>query len=439
MKQNDPIAVFWFRRDLRIHDNTALFSALTSGLKVLPVFIFDTEILKSLPRDDKRVSFIYQSLLHINNLLAAQNTAVQIFNGVPADVFRQISDSYNVQMVFANHDYEPYAIERDQKVQAILSEKGISFHTFKDQVIFEKSEVVKSGGDPYTVFTPYSHRWLEKLNNSAESLKRMESENFLYNLLPAENEFQFQLDDIGFSEAENIFKPFQLNGSLLKSYDKTRNYPAQDTTSRAGVHLRFGTVSIREMVSEARNLNEAWLNELIWREFFMQILWHFPYVIHEPFKQKYKFIRWQNDEKLFECWCKGMTGYPLVDAGMRELNATGFMHNRVRMVTASFLVKHLLVNWQWGEAYFAEKLLDFDLSANNGNWQWAAGTGCDAAPYFRIFNPASQADKFDEQGMYIRKWVPEYGTASYPRPVVDHDIARARCLETYKTALQQSF
>ena len=336
MKQNDPIAVFWFRRDLRIHDNTALFFALNSGLKVLPVFIFDTKILKSLPSDDKRVSFIYQSLRHINNQLAAQHTAVRVFNGVPADVFRQISDSYNVQMVFANHDYEPYAIERDQKVQAILSEKGISFHTFKDQVIFEKSEAVKPGGDPYTVFTPYSHRWLEKLNNSAESLKRMESENFLYNLLPAENEFQFQLDDIGFCETDNIFKPLQLNGALLKSYDKTRNYPAQDTTSRAGVHLRFGTVSIREMVSEARNLNEAWLNELIWREFFMQILWHFPYVVHEPFKQKYRFIRWQNDEKLFERWCKGMTGYPLVDAGMRELNATGFMHNRVRMGPSGF-------------------------------------------------------------------------------------------------------
>lgn len=439
MKKNYPIAVFWFRRDLRVHDNTALFHALNSGLKVLPVFIFDTEILKSLPHDDKRVSFIYQALNHINNQLAVQKTAVRIFNGTPGDVFRQILESYDVQIVFANHDYEPYAIERDLKVEEILSEKGILFRSFKDQVIFEKSEVVKASGDPYTVFTPYSHRWLEKLNSSDEALKRMDSENFLYNLLPANHEYSFYLDEIGFSETKKIFKPFQLNRPILESYHETRNFPALDSTSRAGVHLRFGTVSIRELVSEARQLDATWLNELVWREFFAQILWHFPHVVDQPFNQKYQFIQWQNDENLFECWCKGMTGYPLVDAGMRELNATGFMHNRVRMVTASFLVKHLLVNWQWGEAYFAEKLLDFDLSANNGNWQWAAGTGCDAAPYFRIFNPASQADKFDKQGIYIRKWVPEFGTASYPKPVIDHNFARSRCLETYKTALQHSF
>ena len=438
MKNTNPIAVFWFRRDLRIYDNMALFHALTSGFDVLPVFIFDTVILKSLPHDDKRVSYIYQAIRHINNQLAAQNKALRILSGTPVDVFRQLLEAFNVRMVFANHDYEPYAIERDLKVKTMLLEKGVSFHTFKDQVIFEKNEVVKPSGDPYTVFTPYSQRWLEKLSSTGEALKPVDSEKYLYKLLPAENEASFNLDEIGFTETKNIFRPFELNRTILGSYPETRNYPALDSTSRAGVHLRFGTISIREMVSEAQHLNATWLNELVWREFFMQILWHFPHVVHQPFKQKYQFIQWQNDEKQFERWCKGMTGFPLVDAGMRELNATGFMHNRVRMVTASFLVKHLLVNWQWGEAYFAEKLLDFDLSANNGNWQWAAGTGCDAAPYFRIFNPASQAQKFDEQGIYIRKWVPEIGTSSYPEPIIDHSVARARCLETYKTASEHS-
>jgi len=439
MKNTAPLAVFWFRRDLRVADNTALFNALTSGLPVLPVFIFDTEILEKLPRADKRVSFIYQALLHINNQLSSHKTAIRIFKGTPEKVFSQLLESYNIQTVFANHDYEPYAIDRDLKVKKMLSEKGVSFQTFKDQVIFEKSEVVKSSGDPYTVFTPYSHRWLEKLRSDKEILKPLDTGKYLFNLLPANDASLLRLDEIGFIETENIFTPLLLNKPVLESYDKSRNFPALDSTSRAGAHLRFGTVSIRQMVAEALNLNATWLSELVWREFFMQILWHFPHVVHQPFRPKYQFISWHDDEKLFDAWCRGKTGYPLVDAGMRELNATGFMHNRVRMVTASFLVKHLLINWQWGEAYFAEKLLDFDLSANNGNWQWAAGTGCDAAPYFRIFNPVTQAANFDPQGIYIRKWVPEYGSGSYIQPVVNHDFARGRCLETYKAALQSGF
>ena len=435
----EELAVFWFRRDLRLEDNAGLWHALTSGYRVLPVFIYDTGILSTLEPDDRRIRFIDSILFNLNRAVKERGSSLHVYSGKPLEIFKVLTAKFNIKALYFNRDYEPYALKRDREVTEYLNGRNIKCFSYKDQVIFEKSEVVKASGDPYTVFTPYSHRWLEKLNSSGEALKRMDSENFLYNLLPADHEYSFYLDEIGFSETKKIFKPFQLNRPILESYHETRNFPALDSTSRAGVHLRFGTVSIRELVSEARQLDASWLNELVWREFFAQILWHFPHVVDQPFNQKYQFLQWQNDENLFECWCKGMTGYPLVDAGMRELNATGFMHNRVRMVTASFLVKHLLVNWQWGEAYFAEKLLDFDLSANNGNWQWAAGTGCDAAPYFRIFNPASQADKFDKQGIYISKWVPEFGTASYPKPVIDHNFARSRCLETYKTALQHSF
>lgn len=438
MDIQNPIAVFWFRRDLRLSDNKALYEALVSGRKVLPLFIFDTEILKNLPPNDKRISFIYQALDKLNRELLPYHTSIQVYKGIPSEVFVLLSTLYPILDVYVNQDYEPYATARDQHIKTILNQKSIAFHAFKDQVIFEKDEVVKDSGEPYTVFTPYSRRWFAKLKQDEQVLKPWLSEKHLHALLqvPAKT---ITLKEIGFAEETNMFSPFQLNTSAIETYDATRNIPSLDTTSRAGVHLRFGTISIRDMVTRAGVLNAAWLNELVWREFFMQILWHFPHVAGQSFNPKYRFIPWVNNEKDFELWCSGNTGYPLVDAGMRELNATGFMHNRVRMVTASFLVKHLLVNWQWGEAYFAEKLLDFELSSNNGNWQWAAGTGCDAAPYFRIFNPESQAVKFDPENIYIRKWVPEFGTRSYNKPIIDHVFARTRCLTTYKSALERSF
>ncbi|MEI6061316.1 MAG: deoxyribodipyrimidine photo-lyase [Bacteroidota bacterium] len=435
MDKNQATAIFWFRRDLRLNDNTALFHALTSGLPVLPVFIFDTGILKDLEVGDKRVSFIYQAIENLNRQLFPYKTSVRVFCGIPGEIFEQLISENHIRAVYTNHDYEPYARDRDKRVSAILAGKGILFETFKDQVIFEKDEITKSSGEPYTVFTPYSRRWLEKLGQNGTVIRTWDSESYLENLLPGDEYPLPSINEIGFSETTGIFRLFSINRTVLGSYDKTRNFPALDSTSRAGIHLRFGTVSIRQLVAEARVINAVWLNELIWREFFMQILWHFPYVVQQPFKLKYQFIKWVNNEVDFEAWCMGLTGYPLVDAGMRELNETGFMHNRVRMVAASFLVKHLLISWQWGEAYFAGKLLDFELSSNNGNWQWAAGTGCDAAPYFRIFNPATQAETFDPENEYIKKWVPEYGSPSYTKPIIDHSFARSRCLETYKASL----
>lgn len=435
MENTQPITVFWFRRDLRLFDNNALFQALISGLAVLPVFIFDKNILKNLSPDDKRVSFIFQAIEHLNHLLLEYKTAIQVFYGNPDEVFGKLLSEYTINKVYANHDYEPYALERDVHIKKNLAEKGVLFQTYKDQVIFEKNEVSKFSGEPYTVFTPYNHRWLEKLKEDTNCLVNWNSENYFFNFVQNIDKQDLTLSEIGFSETKGIFQPFVINKPVLETYDKTRDFPALDSTSKVSVHLRFGTVSVRQLVSSALAINAVWLNELIWREFFMQILWNFPHVVNQPFKPKYQFINWRKNENDFESWCKGQTGYPLVDAGMRELNETGFMHNRVRMVTASFLVKHLLISWQWGETYFANKLLDFELSSNNGNWQWAAGTGCDAAPYFRIFNPMTQAEKFDSKSLYIKKWVPEYLTQSYSQPIVEHSFARSRCLETYKAGL----
>lgn len=430
-----PIAVFWFRRDIRMYDNTGLHAALTSGLKVLPVFIFDKNILNTLQADDERVSFIYQALESINQLILPFKTGIHMFHGNPSEIFSRILSQYNVKFVFANHDYEPYSINRDNEVKALLEKRQVKFVTFKDQVIFEKNEIVKLSGEPYTVFTPYSHKWLDELSRNTEVLQLRNSENYFHNFLPTEQTTMQILSAFGFNEKKNIYKPFEINKLNIENYHKTRNIPSLDSTSKISVHLRFGTVSIRQLVSLAFKINSVWLNELIWREFFMQILWRFPHVTEQPFKPKYKYISWLNNESEFKAWCNGTTGYPIVDAGMRQLNATGFMHNRVRMVTASFLVKHLLINWQWGEAYFAEKLLDFELSSNNGNWQWAAGTGCDAAPYFRIFNPYTQAQRFDPHSVYIKKWVPEYETSLYCKPIVEHNFARNRCIQLYKAGL----
>ena len=435
MDNTRSIAVFWFRRDLRLLDNTALFHALVSGLKVLPIFIFDENILSKLNSDDKRINFIYQAIQRLNQSLVPYKTSINVFYGKPEKIFDYLLSKYNLSKVFANHDYEPYAQSRDLQVKKILAEKGVLLQTFKDQVIFEKKEIIKSTGEPYTVFTPYSHRWIETLRQDMNYLHTWSSKDYLFNLIQNEQDHEFRIADIGFALSNDVFQQFELNAASLAHYDKTRDYPALDSTSRVSVHLRFGTISIRQLVSSAIEINAVWLNELIWREFFMQILWNYPHVVEQAFKPKYRFVKWLNNEKDFEAWSSGHTGYPLVDAGMRELNETGFMHNRVRMVTASFLVKHLLVTWQWGEAYFASKLLDFELSSNNGNWQWAAGTGSDSAPYFRIFNPMTQADKFDPKSIYIKKWVPEYNEKSYVKPIVEHAFARSRCLETYKMSL----
>lgn len=435
MNSTQPIVIFWFRRDLRLDDNSAFYKALTSGFKVLPIFIFDTTILAKLYKSDNRVGFIFNTLEELNKQLNAYNSAIQFYHGNVLEVFETILLNYNVSEIYANHDYEPYAADRDLKVKKYLAEKGVLFKTFKDQVIFEKSEVTRSNGEPYTVFTPYSNKWIEKLKQNDEYLHLWNSEFYLYNLLEKKIESNITLEALGFEPTIHNWSKFNILSLNLADYSKTRDFPALNNTSRVSVHLRFGTVSVRKLVLYALETDPAWLNELIWREFFMQILWNFPHVIHQPFKPKYQFLNWVNNEKEFQAWTKGLTGYPLVDAGMRELNQTGFMHNRVRMVTAGFLVKHLLINWQWGESYFADKLMDFELSSNNGNWQWAAGTGCDAAPYFRIFNPVTQAEKFDPDNSYIKKWVPEFGTSSYPKPIINHDFARNRTLETYKCCI----
>ena len=425
------ITVFWFRRDLRLHDNHALYRALESNFSVLPVFIFDTNILDDLKnKKDKRVDFIHQTLNRIHLKLLELNSSLLVIHDNPLKAFEKICSTYTVQAVYTNNDYEPSAIDRDQKVAELLKSKGVAFHSFKDQVIFEKNEVLKSDGSPYTVFTPYSKVWKQNLQQN--QIKHFESENFQHNFIKISPLHFPTLSEIGFEKSDLIYPEPAWNDSLIKKYHDTRNIPSIKGTSLLSIHLRFGTISIRKLVKKAVGTNEQWLNELIWREFFMMILFHFPHVVKNSFKSKYDKIEWRNNEQEFKAWCEGKTGYPIVDAGMRELNETGFMHNRVRMIVASFLTKHLLIDWRWGEAYFAEKLLDYELSANNGNWQWAAGSGCDAAPYFRIFNPEEQTKKFDPEERYIRKWVKER-----VKPIVEHKFARERCLEVYKKAVKE--
>ncbi len=430
------VNVFWFRRDLRLNDNTGLFHALKSGRIVLPVFIFDREILDKLDdKEDRRVEFIHTALQEMQNKLRELGAGMHICQGKPLEVFAQLIKEFDIEKVFTNQDYEPYAIKRDQAVKEMLAKQGISFHSFKDQVIFEKSEVLKDDSTPYTVFTPYSRKWKTVLET--KPIEAYPSQNLLDSFTPISNRNIPSLHDLGFKAKDQLFPSAAVRTELIKKYTEQRNFPSLPGTSRLGVHLRFGTISIRELAKKAMGLNETFLNELIWRDFYHMILWHFPQVGEgKAFKPIYDLIQWRNNESEFEKWCNGQTGYPIVDAGMRELNETGFMHNRVRMITASFLTKHLLIDWRWGEAYFAGKLLDFDLAANNGGWQWAAGSGCDAAPYFRIFNPALQTEKFDKQGLYIRQWVPDYQELTYPRPIVQHEIARKRCLETYAAVLK---
>jgi len=425
--------IFWFRRDLRLDDNAGLFHALNSTEEVLPIFIFDESILAELPKDDARVTFIHELLSKIQEQLALQGKSLAVFHGKPVAVFKQLISEHSISTVYTNHDYEPYARKRDKEINQLLKEHGIDFKTSKDHVIFEKSEVVKDDGLPYVVYTPYSKKWKEKFKTI--SLPNYPSENLLDKI--ALHSYPFlSLTDIGFETSSIKITPFDVSDKLVDQYESTRNFPAMSGTSMIGAYLRFGAVSIRKMVAKAiASKNETFWNELIWREFFMQILWHFPHTIHKSFKEKYDAIEWNNNETEFQKWCDGKTGYPMVDAGMRELNATGHMHNRVRMVVASFLCKHLLIDWRWGETYFALKLFDYEQASNVGNWQWAAGSGVDAAPYFRIFNPAEQIKKFDKDLKYIKKWVPEVETSAYSLPIVDHKEARERCLRVYKEAV----
>ncbi|MBE0662052.1 MAG: deoxyribodipyrimidine photo-lyase [Bacteroidales bacterium] len=429
-----PIALFWHRRDLRVFDNTGLFHALGSGLKVLPVFIFDTDILSKLEnKQDARVHFIYENLLKLKGEYEKHQCSLLIKIGKPEEVLLKLLDELNVKAVYTNNDYEPYAKERDKKVDEILRSKGIEFRSFKDHVIFEKDEVLKADGKPYTVFTPYMRRWKERIDH--DRLTNFPSQSRLNSLVTSEALTFPTLEEIGFKETHQQFPSVLTDLEIIRNYNKTRDLPAIKGTTRLGVHLRFGTISIREMVSIALKSSETWLNELIWREFFKMILFHFPHTVDKAFKPAYGQIEWLNYEKHFEAWCQGKTGFPIVDAGMRELTETGFMHNRVRMIAGSFLVKDLLIDWRCGEAWFAEKLLDYEQASNVGNWQWVAGSGCDAAPYFRVFNPILQAQKFDPSGKYIRRWVPELGTPAYPTPIVDHAIAKERAIKAYKKAL----
>ncbi|WP_340112784.1 cryptochrome/photolyase family protein [Maribellus mangrovi] len=422
-------AIFWFRRDLRLNDNTALLQALYQCKEVIPLFIFDTNILDELPNDDARVTFIYRQLEAINVQLKAKNSGVLVKVGKPEHVWRQLIKDQQPDAVFYNKDYEPYAKNRDNKIKELFDENDIASHAFKDQVIFEEDEVLKPDGGNYTVYTPYKNKWMERFSE----LGLPETQSAEWENLAELNEPFLELEKIGFKPSTIQVRGYDL--SNLDRYEKLRNIPGNDETSYLSVHLRFGTVSIREIVREVHEKYPVFLNELIWREFFMQILFRYPRVVHENFKEKYNGIQWRNNEIEFERWCRGETGYPMVDAGMRQLNKIGYMHNRVRMVTASFLCKHLLIDWRWGEAYFAKKLLDYDLSANNGNWQWAAGTGCDAAPYFRIFNPVEQQRKFDKDLNYIKKWIPELNSFDYPAPMVDHKLARERALKAYKSGI----
>ena len=423
------ISIFWFRRDLRYADNVGLYQALNSGFPVLPIFIFDTEILSKLPKEDPRVSFIYFKLQELKKEFEQKHqSSIGMYLGKPKEIFIQLLSQYKVQKVFTNHDYEPYALNRDAEVKDVLQQHGVSFYSYKDQVIFEKNEIVKKDGKPYLVYTPYMHKWKQSIME--DTLKFYESEKLLHKLVKQPNLANLKLSEIGFIKTTTCFPKQQLSESLINNYAKNRNFPARDSTSMLGLYLRFGTHSIRQLVKKAMaNKNEVFWNQLIWREFFMQILWHFPHTVNSAFKPKYDQIAWRNNKEEFKRWCTANTGYALVDAGMQQLNQTGFMHNRVRMLVASFLCKHLLIDWRWGADYFAEKLLDYELASNVGNWQWVAGCGVDAAPYFRIFSPAEHLKKFDPDCLYVKKWIPRYSKNNYPKPIVEHKFARQRYLQ----------
>ncbi len=425
--KKEEVCIFWFRRDLRLNDNSGLYHALKNN-KVLPIYIFENNDSEE-NEDSKRLHFIKNAIASLNIELQKQNSSLSIFHGNPLDQFKSLIETYNIKAVYANHEYEPTTITRDKHVSDLLSSRSIPFLTFKDHVIFEKKEITKSDGLPYTVFTPFMKTWKNKLSETV--LQNYPSEVHLNNLYKSNNSSEY----FGIEYENTSLSLPKIDEKIIMHYDNTRNFPSIKGTTRLSAHIRYGTVSVRELVKKAIQLNEIWLNELIWREFYMMILFNFPHVEKGSFKKKYDSIKWINNENDFEKWCKGETGYPIVDAGMRELNATGFMHNRVRMIVASFLVKHLLIDWRWGEAYFASKLIDYDLSANNGGWQWASSSGCDAVPYFRIFNPYEQTKRFDTELKYIHKWVLDLNELSYPKPIVEHAFARLRALDVYKKGI----
>ena len=489
MDKQFATGLVWFRRDLRIDDNAALFLALKSCRKVYCAFVFDREILDPLPRTDRRVEFIRESLVDLDHSL--RSAAMQagagliVCHGAASDEIVALARELGVLAVFAAHDYEPQAMARDRKVLGALAHAGIALHTVKDQVVIEGRELLTKAGTPYTVFTPYKNAWLAKVEATPlRDHDSMPHAGALAARPPTRQTGVPALKDIGF-EASNLAAlqlPAGASGARalfaeffdrMDDYHATRNFPAVKGPSYLGVHLRFGTVSVRKLVATAlqRSLQGSvgaavWLSELIWREFYFQILANFPHVAHGAFKPEYDAIVWQHGkhaDALFQAWCDGRTGYPLVDAAMAQINQTGYMHNRLRMVAASFLVKDLGVDWRRGEKYFAEKLNDFDLSANNGGWQWVASSGCDAQPYFRIFNPVSQSEQFDPQGKFMRRYLPQLANLSdqaihapwsvgalelqaagvrlgdnYPRPLVAHDAARALTLARYAVVRKPS-
>ena len=457
----------WIRRDLRLHDNKALYEAILRSESVLICFVFDTKILNLLDdKKDLRVTFIYQSLKELDRQLKKKDSRLFVMYGDPTYQVPQLCQTLNLSAVFVNEDYESYSKKRDTIVKHKLSQIPVDFYSFKDHVIFNGSEIKKKDGTPYRVFTPYKKAWLKRLQK-----KDIKPYKIRLNKLLKQNEFQqylssWNLKKIGFhlsalpypagvSAAQSVLKKFT---KKIHSYHKTRDFPSLEGTSQLSTHLRFGTVSIRKCITlslKSKNKgHQTWLSELIWREFYQMILDQFPYVEKKAFLKKYQNIKWPYSQKRFQAWCKGQTGYPIVDAAIRQLNQTGYMPNRLRMLTASFLVKHLLIDWRKGEAYFEKKLLDFDKAANNGGWQWCAGTGCDAQPYFRIFNPITQSKKFDPKGLYIKKWIPELEFLNekhihfpqewkkelpktfkigkhYPAPIVRHNIQRQKAIDLF--------
>ncbi len=427
---NGMVSIMWFRRDLRLDDNAALYHALRSPYPVVPVFIFDKHILDDLEEYDKRIQFIYDTLEDLQAQLKKLGTGMEVLYDTPQNAYRELTKKYKVARVYANEDYEQYALDRDALIAEELKKAGATFSLHKDHVIFAKSEVVKDDGLPYTVFTPYSRRW--KATLTPFHLKPYPTRKYFSRFHPGIGNQLPSLKAMGFKETDHEFPSARISSEKIKDYAQHRDYPALDGTTRAGIHLRFGTISIRQLAARAQEESAVYLNELIWRDFYSQVLWHFAHVRKgHSFKQEFDKLKWRNNQQEFEAWCAGKTGYPIVDAGMRQMNETGFMHNRLRMITASFLTKHLLIDWRWGEAYFARQLLDYDYASNCGGWQWAASCGCDAVPYFRIFSPDQQVKRFDKDLAFIRKWVPELDTFDYPEPIVAHDVARQRALDTY--------
>ncbi|MBM3420118.1 MAG: deoxyribodipyrimidine photo-lyase, partial [Bacteroidetes bacterium] len=409
MNSREEIVIYWFRRDLRTDDNRGLRHALESGFPVLPLFIFDVNILSKLEQDDARVSFICRLITGLHAKLRNNGSGLLTMYGDPETIFRDLTSRYRIKAVYANTDYESYAIARDKKTGNTLQAAGSVLKLFSDQLVMEPGSVLKSDGKPYTVFTPFLKKWTELF--SAGMIAAEDSAGKTAGLLMTDTfSDPPSPESLGFRSPGMLVRDFDIGSERIAAYGKHRDYPALNGGTGLGPHLRFGTISIREVFRRTYGISRIFTSELVWREFFMHILHFFPHVETRSFRPGYDNIEWINNEEHFNLWCTGLTGYPLVDAGMRELALTGCMHNRVRMVAAGFLVKHLLCDWRWGEAWFASKLVDYELSSNNGNWQWSAGTGCDAAPYFRVFNPVTQQLKFDAHELYIRKWIPEFGT-----------------------------